>query len=125
MKKLRLFTFALGLILLFGTILAIPVSANSLKYASEEDFPLEIEKSILTFDLTKTYDPSTVENLLATVGTVSTEYHLYNPTDSPVTVTLMCSLGEEINFNTRHDKNGVSLSRRILEKYSFTLIINK
>ena len=131
MNKLRIFSLTVCLILIFGSVLSIPCSANSAQAywygtdasgaaVTDEECPIVVEKEILTLDLGEFprvyYDDA--DGYLAYSGKVTAEYHFYNPSDYTVTATLLFPFGKEPLYAAEYyDENGVRVTDVDTEKY--------
>lgn len=105
MKKLRNIISLICIAALLASIFVLPAQAKptpritgtdvSDVIIKERDNPIVIEKERLTFDLsTLPYAKyRDIETFLAYDGKVTAEYTFYNPTDEPITATLIFRLG--------------------------------
>ena len=132
MKKIaRLHRFPLLLLLcLLLVSTALPVAANSALHKwtglsstgsilTGSRGPLQIEKELLTFDLTEfpkaPYTDSA--DFAAYSGKVTAEYTVLNPTDAPVTATLLFPFGQIPTYGSIYDQQGNLVQNLDAEKY--------
>lgn len=126
MKKLRISAFALLSVLILGLLAVLPISAsegNGVTVYSpnvkEDDCPLIIEKAIVTFDLPELPSFKSLKKYQSYTSKVTAEYHIYNPSDSEVTATLMLPLGREpyaqFYAESGGKKNGVDEKKYVLK----------
>ncbi len=133
MKQLIKRIFAMLLTLIITGISILPVLANSARTywrgvdamgatVMEEICPVEVERELLTFDLTELYQHSyeTKEEFLSYSGKVSAEYTFHNPADYTVTAKLFFPFGA-IGFGTYEDENGIDRSNIDIGKYGITV----